>query len=175
MSSEPLWRILSGLEGLASQDLSLTSGSELTPGVRLFHDGRDIRCVFKDGLTLELTAFSGSYVSLAMEIPTAQAEKMREGHLLEVTFRADASHPTLADIRVNFERAEGLAQVGVNRVLSHGGYRCLLDLAHTEIGEVSAVWVDLILRRPWDRMVKLRDLTIALCPRSAGFDRRYRF
>lgn len=175
----PLWT-----RGMAGRVLTApASGTELAPGVTLYHDGKTGAPVVGTrpdaaggwGVFLTAEAFDGGFLSLAIDLSAAQLAALGRG--AEVLVRADFSGPAAApptparDITARLSCDSGQGDpwhLSRTRPLAPGGTVFALDLADLPAAArmPHKAWVDLIVGHPDGLAVTIADLSITVGPRQ---------
>ncbi len=152
-----------------------TGETPLSPDTSLFHDcplgevaARQIR---GDGppfaVTLDVYAFRGSYLSLALTLPPPALDNLRRRHVIRMDARLRADRPATVYTRLNVGR--GGSTVSVARALPHGdGAFVDFDLASlkTDVARAERLWIDLILEAPAATALVVDDLLLTRTPRA---------
>lgn len=154
-------------------------GATLAPGTRLFHDDPAGAVAYAqrpapDGpapfaLTLSAGAFSGSYLSLAIDLPEAAARTLWRGHVLRVSARVDAVPEARLHVRLNLRRGPNTDRLTERLAPGRDGTASVeFDLGFQAMapGEAAAAWVDLSIDTPARASLTLADLTLARRPRA---------
>lgn len=177
-SAAPGWRIDATGRALIE---GVGNGTELAPGLRLFHDGVEGSChaalaPTPDGLAghaLELVTagFGGGFVSLSITLPQAVLQGLTEDYLVAVHCAISADMPIEAYVRLTIRHGPNETRLvrsidprtqidGVRHEIALDLYRSGLDpLRLTE------AWCDVILNPASDGRIVLSDL---------AFSRRHR-
>lgn len=173
------WRLPLGRPGWVAPP----AGAELAPQVRLFHDcdrpelvlrqirnaGAAVRAPF--ALVLDVYAFGGSFLSLAIDLPGDVARGLRLRHIVQVALEVEAERPAEIYARLNVRHGPNTEQM-----LRHvpfdpaagGTGLAEFDLAYSSINEkrIEAAWLDIILGRPAMNRLVLRDAVLTRRPRA---------
>lgn len=160
----------------------LASGAEtrLSENLRIFHDcalgevivrqSRNHRdaggCDF--GLNLDIYQFSGSYLSLVVEVPEEALQALRNRHVIRLDMRLETERPTEALARLNILHGPNTERIV--RDLEMTGMRETVDfdLAVTRIdtARTRRMWIDLIFERPEMNALMITDLALVRRPRA---------
>ena len=159
---------------------SVPSGTQLGDEVTLHHDClrselslRQIRNNRESdlapfGMTMEVYAFDGTFLSLVLELPKGAIEGLRQNHLIRLTMLVELEKPLEIFARLNIAHGPNTEQV--TRELPRPGPETMVefDLAYTNLNEkrIEKAWVDLIFEDPQMNQIVLRDVTFARCPRA---------
>lgn len=157
----------------------LPSPSALCEEITLFHDCPRREIVARQvrnsegrgapfGLSVEVFAFEGSFLSLALELPVAAVEGLRRRHLLRLDVLAETERPLDLYARLNLRHGPNTEQLLRGLDVATGEVSVEFDLAQTDLNEsrVEKAWIDLILDEPAMNAVTLRDLTFCRHPRA---------
>lgn len=147
-------------------DLSLSQKPQLGDGVPPM------------GLELDIGAFDGSFLSLALALPATAAKGLELRHLIRLDVLADATtqeaRAVVAFARLNVQHGPNVEQLVAELSLpasgvGAGAQRAEFDLAYGTISErrIEKLWLDLIFDAPPSGVIRLQDLTLSRCPRAA--------
>lgn len=152
----------------------------LGEGVALFHDCRESEIVTRQirnsgaeiasayGLRLDVFHFDGSFLSLAIDLPQGAVQGLKTRHLIRLDMVVEMDRPLEFFARLNVKHGPNVEQLV--REVTIEGDRCEVefDLFYSELNEkrVEQAWVDLILERPAQNQINLRDLTLSRRPRA---------
>jgi hypothetical protein len=159
---------------------SAESGTKLHDGLSLFHDCplseltlRQVRNTREAdlaayGLRLDVFKFSGSYMSIAIELDETALGHLRKDHVIRMETIVEMEKPLEIFARLNIRHGPNTDQIVRELPLYAEDIRVEFDLAYTKINEkrVSKIWVDLIFEGPEMNQVTLRDLTFNRRPRA---------
>jgi hypothetical protein len=158
-------------------------GTQLTEGVRLFHDCplseitlRQVRATRSDAaapfaLSLDALGFAGSFLSLAMDLPRTAAVELRRSHIVGVSVRLQMERAGEMFVRLNIKQGPNTDQM-VSELRAgdqpDGRVTAEFDLGFDEINpaKLEAAWIDLIFERPEMNLVRIEDLTLTRRPRA---------
>lgn len=171
-----LWRGKIPVPGHAG----LADDSPICDGTALFHDCplseltiRQIRNSRADdiapfGLRIEVFRFSGSFLSLSLDLPDEAARALRLRHLVQIDVKVEFETPTRIFARLNLRHGPNLEQMLREMPPGQDHASAEFDLAYASIDEnrIEKVWVDLILESPQMNAVILRDVTMTRRPRA---------
>ena len=117
-------------------------------------------------VALDILGFSGSFLSLAIDLPQAAAEGLRKRHILRAEVQALHERPVGLYARLNIRHGPNTEQIV--RDFSPDQPVAEFDLAHTSLDEkrVDLLWLDLIADRPAMNRIIYKDVTIARYPRG---------
>ncbi|MCA0940414.1 DUF6478 family protein [Salipiger pacificus] len=171
-----LWRGPLPQSGIASVPEKAKLGAEAT----LFHDCprseitlRQIRNlreadVAPYGLRLDVFRFSGSYLSLAVDLPAEACAGLSRRHLIRAQTIVEMEKPLEIFARLNIRHGPNTEQIVRELPLNAEEIAVEFDLAYTRLNEkrVEGMWLDLIFEGPEMNEVILRDLTFSRSPRA---------
>lgn len=157
------------------------TGQALVPGVSLFHDATAASATIAQtatpdadaphGLAMDVGAFDGSFLSLALDLPAGGIAGISRRHLLGVSFRLDA--PPAAKVFARFNLRHGPNTETLLRELPEtreatGRIPVEFDLAYIEMNErrVTAAWIDVIFQQPAQTGFRIDDLVLYRRPRA---------
>lgn len=175
----PLWQY--PLAADIDAAISPPNASAIDEMVKIFHDCpqnqialRQIRNQNADdlapfSLAMEVFAFEGSFLSLAIDLPPEALLGLGARHLIRLDLTLDTEAPLGIYLRLNVQHGPNVAQLGHN--LPHGAGQAQsveFDLGYEKLNEkrIEKAWLDLIFERPHMNRVRLRDLTFARYPRA---------
>lgn len=161
--------------GIASPE----SGDRLGEEAAVWHDCRDSALILKQisnlretdlapfGLEMEVFAFSGSFLSLSIDLPKDALSGLTRSHILRLETGLSAERAMNVYARLNVlsgpntdQVTHHLAELGT----SSGGHQVTeFDLAYTEINEkrLEKIWIDLIFESPFMNALQLRELFVS--------------
>jgi hypothetical protein len=118
-------------------------------------------------LALDVYAFRGSYLSLAITLPDPARDGLRRRHVIRMDARLRAELPVTAYARLNIQR--GSAPVTVVRELP-GGERSVVDFdlaaLRIDVSRAEGLWLDLIFDAPAANGIRLEELILTRTPRA---------
>jgi hypothetical protein len=120
------------------------------------------------GLRLEVFHFTGSFLSLVIEIPSASCEGLRKQHLIRLAAVIDREKHTNIYARLNVRNGPNTEQVLLTLPGGTPETMVEFDLAYSQINERRAerMWVDLMFENPQMNAITIRDLNISRYPRA---------
>lgn len=171
-----LWR------GVMSEPGAVASGERtaLGDGVALYHDcplGEVVvRQVRNDrpedrapyGLAIDVFAFKGSFLSLALNLPDVAVEGLKARHLVRIEMVIDSDRPLRAYARLNVKHGPNLAQP-VSSLPAEGRDKLAeFDLAYAALNDkrIERAWADLILNDASMTRIVIRDVVVSRRPRA---------
>ncbi|MGR3493174.1 MAG: DUF6478 family protein [Shimia sp.] len=175
------WRPEAWRAALADPALiNAPNGTQLGEQVTLYHDcatpelalrqtpnrGADDRAPY--GLTLETFGFDGSFLSLAIGLPTDMLGRTTRGNLIRLTVQAEVERDGAIYARLNVRHGPNTEQVLQQIPGGDGLHWVEFDLATTEMDErrLERMWIDLIFEAADMNRITMRDLTLARLPRA---------
>lgn len=160
------------------------NGQQLSDEVTLWHDcphsalilrqKRNLRSgdATRHALSLEVMGFSGSYLSLSLNLPDDVREGLASHHILRFAAVFVSEHPITIYARLNIVQGPNtetmLRQLGYPVEGENGVRKVEFDLAYTELAPQPAerVWLDLIFEAPRMNAVTLVDAILSRHPRA---------
>lgn len=152
----------------------------LGPGTTLFHDcplaeigTRQIRNPRLDrsapyGLRLDIYHFTGSFLSVALDLPPEALQGLRTRHLIRLDLTAEFDRPLEVFVRLNVKHGPNVEQL-VRELSLEGPHADVeFDLFYTQLNEkrVEQAWLDLIFEGPAQNQINLRDVRLSRRPRA---------
>lgn len=170
------WRVRLPEKGLAPA----MSKARLGGDVRIFHDCQSPQISLRQtrntggddlapyGLSLDVLRFSGSYLSLVIEVPVAACEGLRKKHLIRLAAVIERERPTQIDARLNILNGPNTEQILLNLPDHRAETFVEFDLAYGQLNERRAerMWIDLMIGTPQMNRIVFRDLNLARYPRA---------
>ncbi|PRY24154.1 hypothetical protein CLV78_10318 [Aliiruegeria haliotis] len=153
---------------------NLTSGTRLAQDVALFHDCPDCDIATRqlpepagsdpDGkyaLQIEVFRFNGSFLSLAMDLPSEAISGLSRRHLIGVRASLETERPLEVFARLNVRHGPNTEKISREVGVSDGIAALEFDLAYADMHEtrVEAAWIDLIFKAPAMNMIHLQDVS----------------
>lgn len=159
------------VQGLVEVRTKASLGQETT----LFHDCPRAEMVLRQirnlreadlaafGLQLDVFAFQGSYLSLAIDLPQAAVEGLTRQHLIRLEATVEMEQRIEIFSRLNVRHGPNTEQVVRELPLQKETVFVEFDLAYTRLNEkrVDKMWLDLIFEGPRMNRIVLRDLTFS--------------
>lgn len=172
----PLWRGPLTPPGIAAAENRTTFGE----GVTLFHDCKVSELTLRQvrntrgedlapyGLRMDVFRFDGSFLSLAIDLPTEGVEGLKKKHLISLGTVVELEKPLEIFARLNLKHGPNVEQTVFELELGADEVMAEFDLAYTELNEkrIERAWIDLIFEGPEMNQVTLRDLTFTRRPRA---------
>lgn len=150
-----------------------TAGAELVGGTKLFHDGPGASCGAvqyaldggASGVAIETEGFTGSFVSLAIDVPKAGLEGLSARHLVCVSIDVEGEATGRVFVRMNLKVGPNVVQFQ-SELGDRGSVE--FDLVDSALAEAApnAGWLDVIVEAPVARRLEIRDLTVWRRPRA---------
>ncbi|WP_089276983.1 DUF6478 family protein [Antarctobacter heliothermus] len=121
------------------------------------------------GLKLDVFGFTGSYLSLAVDLPKNAVAGLTRQHLIRLETIVESEEPLEIFARLNVKHGPNTEQVVRELPLHEETVQVEFDLAYTRLNEkrVEKMWLDLIFEGPRMNQVNLRDLTFSRRRRAA--------
>jgi hypothetical protein len=167
--------------GLWSDDAPLPAGpfaggTDVGPGCKIFHDDPTARIAMdRPGaraapfpVRIEVERFSGSFVSLAVDLSHAAIAGFRRRQLVRAETLVEA--PAAREIYLRLNLRAGANTERLPQTLRSGETATLeFDLFHSQVfdGAVDAAWIDLIFTAPAPGRIVIHDLVLSRRPRPA--------
>jgi hypothetical protein len=173
----PLWSGPIPVPGMSS----VPGRAEIAPGATLFHDCRRSELTIRQmrnnreadlapfGVRLDVFRFDGSFLSLAIDLPPAAVDGLRNTHIFRVDAIVEMEKPLEIFARLNVRHGPNTEQAVRELPLAAEEVMVEFDLAYMRINEkrVEKLWLDLIFEGPEMNQVILRDVTVTRRPRAA--------
>ncbi len=152
--------------------------TDLAQGLRLFHDcplGEiGVRQVRADAppfaLAIDVFAFRGSYLSLAVDLPEAARAGLRRRHVLRLDFRMTAERAAQVYVRLNLAQGATTARIVRSLAIPPEGVTAFVDFdlaaVKLDLARAEKFWFDLILDAPEANAFVLADLHLSRTPRA---------
>ena len=172
-----VWSALTRPAGHAA----IASGTAIGDDIKLFHDCgeseialRQIRNSGNDdlapyGLQMDIFRFTGSYLSLVIDLPEADVQSLGARHILQIDARIELESPLEIFARLNIRHGPNTEQIVREIPRGQREVSVEFDLAYARINEkrFERAWVDLIFEGPEMNQITLRDVTFSRRPRAA--------
>ncbi|CUH79010.1 DUF6478 family protein [Tropicibacter naphthalenivorans] len=115
------------------------------------------------GLRMDVFQFTGSYLSLAIDLPEEAARGLKRKHLIRIDTIVEMEKPLEIFARLNIKHGPNTEQIVRELPLHEEDITVEFDLAYTKLNEkrVEKMWLDLIFEGPQMNQVILRDLTFS--------------
>ncbi len=120
------------------------------------------------GLAIDVFGFQGSFLSLAINLPTAAVDGLKVRHLMRAEMVIDSDSPVKAYARMNIKHGPNQAQP-VSTLPEQGRDKIAeFDLAYCELNDkrIERAWLDLILNEAAMTRIVIRDLVLSRRPRA---------
>jgi hypothetical protein len=155
---------------------ALRDGAAIAPGTKIFHDDPGARVALAASvpgdappaaLVLDVAAFSGSFLSLAVDLPSAALAGLRRRHIVQADTRVDAPGAEGVFVRLNLRHGPNTDRI-TQKIQPGTAQTAEFELFHTDFDEarVAAAWIDLIVARPVAGQIVFADLIVARRPRA---------
>lgn len=162
--------------GIAAVPTKAKIGSEVT----VFHDCQRSEMSFRQvrntreedlapfGVRMDVFNFDGSFLSLAVQMPSDALEDLKRNHLLRLDMVVDSERPQEMFARLNLRHGPNTEQIVREIDMGSRNISVEFDLYYTQFNESrgEAMWLDLIFEGPSMNQVTLRDLTVIRRPRA---------
>lgn len=156
------------------------SKMELTNELVIFHDCKRAEVSLRQdrntrdtdlapfSVALETFHFTGSYLSLVIEIPQSSCEGLRKRHLIRLAALIEREEPTEIYARLNVKNGPNTEQLLLTLPSDAPEAMVEFDLAYSGLNERRAerMWLDLMIEKPRMNKVTIRDLTLCRYPRA---------
>ncbi len=121
------------------------------------------------GLQMDVFGFDGSYLSLALDLPSESVKGIRKTHLLRMDAIIEMEKPLEIFARLNIKHGPNTEQVVRELPLRESEVMVEFDLSYTDLNEKRAerIWIDLIFEGPQMNQIIMRDITFSRRPRAA--------
>lgn len=161
--------------GLAAPD----NGARLCPGTALWHDCparglvlEQVPATERTGLTpfalrLEVFGFSGSYLSLALDLPQGMLQGLGRSHVVRLETAGQAEAPIRVYARLNIGNGPNVDEMTLKLADFPAGRHSTqvteFDLAYTGINErrLEKAWLDLIFEAPRMNGIVLEEILLS--------------
>ena len=172
----PLWSEPVSPPGFSAVE----AGVRVAPETSLFHDCARSEITFRQvrrsepsatapfGARMDVFAFDGSFLSLALDLPPEGVIGLERRHLIRLTLRIALERPLEIFARLNIRHGPNTEQVVREFPMDGEEMMVEFDLAYTELNEkrIERAWLDLIFEGPEMNQIVIRDLTLARRPRA---------
>lgn len=171
-----MWRGPVKPYGFAAVENKAKIGSE----IKVFHDCghsemtiRQVRNTReKDlapfGLRMDVLGFSGSFLSVVIDLPSDAADGLRRRDIIRVQTLLSVENPIEIFVRLNIKHGPNTEQLVQELPLNDPDVVVDFDLNYSDFNEnrIDSMWIDLIFEDPIMNQIYLRDLTICRYPRA---------
>ena len=170
-----MWRGQVSPTGVAS----VQSGMRFGEAVKAFHDCEMSENALRQipnmrsedltayGLKVDVFAFSGSFMSIVVDLPVEALAGLSKRHILRFGLDVSVERAVPAYARLNLKHGPNTEQLVQNLPL---GFRSTVDfdLGFTELNEnrIEGAWVELIFDKPELNQIIIHDLHMSRCPRA---------
>ncbi|WP_254054675.1 DUF6478 family protein [Roseovarius sp. EL26] len=159
---------------------SVQNGAKLGSEVKLFHDCRlaeislgqvpsgEIADAAPYGLSLEVSGFDGSFLSLVLDLPEEALQGLQKRHLIRLDAMIDLEKPLPLFARLNIKHGPNVVQVIRELTLKPTEMTVEFDLGYSDLNEkrLERAWIDLIFKEPQNNNVMMRDMILCRFPRA---------
>lgn len=155
------------------------NGQKLGDEVALWHDCAEQALILRQspnlgatdlapyGLTLEVMGFTGSYLSLSVDLPESALQGLTASHILRLDIGLRLERAMSVYARLNVSHGPNTEELLRHLPLETPGrldeVAVEFDLADTEMNEnrLGKIWLDLIFESPNMNAIELRDVTMS--------------
>ncbi len=168
----PLWRHATD----PARFTQILNGTQVGGGVRLFHDCLRSEIALSQTaqtaqntdapfcIKLAVAAFEGSFLSLAIDVPTIVTRQLTSTHVMRATLNLVLEKQSDFCIRLNVQFGPNIEQIGYTLTGADGATSVEFDLSYVTAlaGHViDKMWIDVMVEAPAQNQIVLRDMTIA--------------
>ena len=174
----PLWRAVTDPATYTNP----ASGTRIGEGVHLFHDcprgemavrqvaqASDPTSTAPFGIVLEVFAFEGSFLSLAVDLPEALTQTTTPTHVIRTALDRSLDTGGAIYLRLNVQSGPNTEQI-LRTIPGEAGLGWVdFDLGYVpELAarSIDKMWLDIMVEKPAGNRIELRDLSIAQRPRA---------
>jgi hypothetical protein len=157
------------------------SKQKISSDVTLYHDCKQSELSFRQvrntkeedfapfGLQMDVFNFSGSFLSLAVEMPADSVSGLKRNHLLRLDMIVESERPQEMFSRLNIRHGPNTEQIVREMDMGSRNIWVEFDLYYTQFNEArgDSMWIDLIFEGPSMNQVTIRDVTLIRRPRAA--------
>lgn len=170
------WRWRADQKGLAF----VGNGWWIAPGLQLFHDCPDQEISVRQlrnksnqdlspyAIRLDVLNFSGSFLSIAMDLPDSAVKDLRKSHLVRLDTWIESEQPLEIYARLNVQHGPNTEQM-VRELSGRDAASWVefdLDAPNLNESRIERMWVDLIFNNPSMNMVTIREFSFSRNPRA---------
>ncbi|WP_395006619.1 DUF6478 family protein [Cypionkella sp.] len=159
---------------------SVAGKAEIFEGATIFHDCRRTELTVRQirnsreadiapfGFRMDVFKFSGSFLSLVLDLPEEAARGLKQKHLIRMAVIVEMEKPLEIFARLNIKHGPNVEQIVRELPLNEEDVMVEFDLAYSKMNErrVERMWVDLIFEGPEMNQIILRDVTFSRRPRA---------
>lgn len=150
----------------------LLSGAAPCPGIEIFHDADEADGSLRvgpDGLELSISAFDGSYLSIAIELPSPSLALLTDARLFEAALTVRQAPARAAWLRLNLgdgpRTLRSVSALGADR--EREGCHATIDLAaFAHSGSPRRAWVEIIFDCAGKAAIAIPEAVFWLAPRG---------
>ena len=171
-----LWRTGFSQKGV----VGVTNQTKIGNDVTVFHDCnrseislRQIRNTSKAdiapfGVRVDIFGFSGSLLSLVLDLPDETTNSLNRNHILMVNSILELERPVEVFARLNIQHGPNTEQLVREMPISKNLVSAEFDLAYANLKDrrIKKAWIDLIFDDPSMNQFTFRDLTFNRRPRA---------
>ncbi len=120
------------------------------------------------GMRLEVFHFTGSYLSVVIDLPTDICQNLQKQHLIQLTTQIEMENSVPVLVRLNVKHGPNTDQILLTLPVGDPEAVVEFDLSETQLNVKRAekMWIDLMFQTPQMNQFTLRDLTISRLPRA---------
>ena len=151
---------------------ALPSGVDLGGGIKIFHNGHETavqaKALSPDSITLQTMQFKGTYVALAIDLPSPAMAGLRKDHMMRLAMPLTAQNCNALHARLNLSQQTKTQDMQGSILWQADQIFADFDFYHTEMGQTPAQhgWIDLIFSPQSDCLLTLGQITIGRRPRA---------
>ena len=121
------------------------------------------------GLELDVFKFDGSFLSIALGLPTDACHGLKTKHLVRLETIIEVEKPIEAFARLNIKHGPNVEQIVREIPMNASSQIIEFDLGYSQLNEkrIEKTWLDLIFEGPEMNQVTIRDVTMCRHPRAA--------
>jgi hypothetical protein len=114
------------------------------------------------GIQLDVFNFEGSFLSIAVQMPSHAVEGLKKEHIIRLTLIIDSERPQEMFARLNLQHGPNTEQIVRELDLSTREMYVEFDLFYTNFKETRAhsLWFDLIFESPSMNQITIRDISV---------------
>lgn len=162
--------------GISAVENKQKIGNEVT----IFHDCMNSELSFRQvrntnekdfapfGLRMDVFNFDGSFLSLAIDMPSEAVTGLKRNHILRLDLIVESERQQEMFARLNIKHGPNTEQIVRELDMSEREIWVEFDMYYTQFNEArgDGMWVDLIFEGPSMNQVTIRDVTMVRRPRA---------
>ena len=158
---------------------TVAPGTRITADIALFHDCAQREITFHQArlpnataqgfsTILEVLSFSGSYLSLAIDLPKDGLENLSRHHIVALTAVLQIERPLNVYARLNLQHGPNTDRIVAKIEADAQAKPVEFDLATTRLDEtrLTGGWLDLIFEAPANNRITLGEVSLTRHPRA---------